>query len=816
MGEDDLYPVLHISVSGTCTLTGYKINACQTNFAFIASDGDILIDSVSPTTAILNCEATSSTAMNYDGIIACGNCTIKSYVNVTLCLQGLKGNYHVNGINATKVLAQTACRLNVTVNPTRTRIRSGTKIVYIEPDFALYGINCPLEIVDNTNGYVSVDTSGVNENETNYCINALSGTSITDNGRCFGLYLKNNKDLDFTTGEIKKNYTLNRVSMEFTGETYKYYSNVYSESGTCKPIDISKLLDTFTYPKVGDTYDESTALKPVLSTDAGCYYHYTVSEYLSAEKTQAVSEIVKNKKYMITFYIDAPAPGYYFYSSSFTTKKITPKYTADVFTANAATKSISLVYNYSAPEITAQPQKYLCGVQHSNDMDDTVVSVTASGNGLSYAWSLKEGIDGGIVSADSIYESDITGLDTNSISFDYNAIIDDSEHSSNAYEFEFLEMSCKVTSALTGLSTTSDSCYVYPSHVRIYSATSNGDTKHIFKCADTSCNQELDTKDHVDNVTRDDENVVTASVPDGKCDVCGQTGLVLITKQPKNASVVCGKNGTFTVTATGDNLKYQWYKNGEKISGATSSKLTLKSVKCSDTGAEYYCVVSNSYNSITTDKVKLTVSNAEASYKTTEKKHTQQCSSCGKTLGSAENHKAGNAVKENTVKATYTAGGSYDSVVYCSVCGFEMSRDKVLTPKLEKTTETTTAKAKDNAETTTAKAKDNIETTTAKAKDNIETTTAKDVVESEFSFGDINHDGKIRANDARLVLRDSADLDVYAGKTMTEIAEGVFQTEDGKIYNRNLADINHDGKIRASDARKILRASAELEDPTTW
>ena len=30
------------------------------------------------------------------------------------------------------------------------------------------------------------------------------------------------------------------------------------------------------------------------------------------------------------------------------------------------------------------------------------------------------------------------------------------------------------------------------------------------------------------------------------------------------------------------------------------------------------------------------------------------------------------------------------------------------------------------------------------------------------------------------------------------------------------ADVNKDGQIRANDARKILRASADLEDPTTW
>ena len=41
---------------------------------------------------------------------------------------------------------------------------------------------------------------------------------------------------------------------------------------------------------------------------------------------------------------------------------------------------------------------------------------------------------------------------------------------------------------------------------------------------------------------------------------------------------------------------------------------------------------------------------------------------------SANKHTAGNAVRENIVAATCTTDGSYDSVVYCSVCGAEISR----------------------------------------------------------------------------------------------------------------------------------------------
>ncbi|MCD8372210.1 MAG: hypothetical protein LUD27_02785, partial [Clostridia bacterium] len=43
-------------------------------------------------------------------------------------------------------------------------------------------------------------------------------------------------------------------------------------------------------------------------------------------------------------------------------------------------------------------------------------------------------------------------------------------------------------------------------------------------------------------------------------------------------------------------------------------------------------------------------------------------------------HTAGEAVEENRVEATCTETGSYDSVVYCSVCGEEISRQTIIIP----------------------------------------------------------------------------------------------------------------------------------------
>ena len=62
-----------------------------------------------------------------------------------------------------------------------------------------------------------------------------------------------------------------------------------------------------------------------------------------------------------------------------------------------------------------------------------------------------------------------------------------------------------------------------------------------------------------------------------------------------------------------------------------------------------------------------------------------------------------------------------------------------------------------------------------------------------YLLGDVNGDGKIKANDGRLILRCAAGLDTLEG--------------DAKLA----ADANQDGKIKANDARIVLRVAAGLD-----
>ncbi|MBQ9107811.1 MAG: hypothetical protein IJY49_03200 [Clostridia bacterium] len=73
----------------------------------------------------------------------------------------------------------------------------------------------------------------------------------------------------------------------------------------------------------------------------------------------------------------------------------------------------------------------------------------------------------------------------------------------------------------------------------------------------------------------------------------------------------------------------------------------------------------------------------------------EKCTDCGATIKAQEEipalgHSGGAAVKENVVAATCIADGSYDNVIYCSVCDHELSRETITTDKVAHTGGTAT------------------------------------------------------------------------------------------------------------------------------
>jgi hypothetical protein len=85
-----------------------------------------------------------------------------------------------------------------------------------------------------------------------------------------------------------------------------------------------------------------------------------------------------------------------------------------------------------------------------------------------------------------------------------------------------------------------------------------------------------------------------------------------IVVEPTAQTVAQGSNATFSVTAAGSSLVYLWSKgttalsNGGRISGATSSALTINAVIDADAGS-YSCLITNSGGSTNTSAAALTV-----------------------------------------------------------------------------------------------------------------------------------------------------------------------------------------------------------------
>ena len=116
---------------------------------------------------------------------------------------------------------------------------------------------------------------------------------------------------------------------------------------------------------------------------------------------------------------------------------------------------------------------------------------------------------------------------------------------------------------------------------------------------------------------------------------------------------------------------------------ATCTATGVKTYTCSKCGDSYTEIIPKTNHSAVTDNA---VAPTCTETGLTEGSH---CSVCGKvlveqTVTPIAAHKQGNAVKENEVAATYEHGGSYDSVVYCTVCGKELSRTAKTTDKLVK------------------------------------------------------------------------------------------------------------------------------------
>ncbi len=189
----------------------------------------------------------------------------------------------------------------------------------------------------------------------------------------------------------------------------------------------------------------------------------------------------------------------------------------------------------------------------------------------------------------------------------------------------------------------------------------------------------------------DEENPITVRKSITITSICGHTYSDWETKTPPTCATagtqtrtcsVCGKVETQTIPATGNH---------------TSSPAVKENVKNATCGADgsydevVYCSVCKAEISRKTVTVPATGKHTFDEWETTKAAtcatagtQTRTCSVCGKTetqtVAATGNHTASAAVKENVKNATCGADGSYEEVVYCSVCKAQISRKTVTAP----------------------------------------------------------------------------------------------------------------------------------------
>jgi mono/diheme cytochrome c family protein len=82
-----------------------------------------------------------------------------------------------------------------------------------------------------------------------------------------------------------------------------------------------------------------------------------------------------------------------------------------------------------------------------------------------------------------------------------------------------------------------------------------------------------------------------------------------IVAQPMNTLLVPGGTATLNVTASGPSLTYQWFRwnQDNAVLNGTSSMLLVSNVSEFADSIPYYCVISNSHGTITTDTVNIRI-----------------------------------------------------------------------------------------------------------------------------------------------------------------------------------------------------------------
>jgi hypothetical protein len=240
--------------------------------------------------------------------------------------------------------------------------------------------------------------------------------------------------------------------------------------------------------------------------------------------------------------------------------------------------------NCNGPSISAQPNGTdVCeGSQFS-------VSVTATGDGLSYQWRRNgQNISGATASTYSVNEAQLSDA--------------------GAYDCVITNACSSVTSQTVNVGVESEATFTsQPDSLELCAG--NQATFSVTVSGSVTSYQWFYNGDEIPNATSSTYTIPSTTANDAgtyHCQVnAGECGLVVsdtavltvnpgttITSQP-TSDVVCEDDpASLIVVASGTGLTYQWRRNGTPINGATNATYSITSAQSSDTGT-YTCVISS-------------------------------------------------------------------------------------------------------------------------------------------------------------------------------------------------------------------------------
>ena len=296
----------------------------------------------------------------------------------------------------------------------------------------------------------------------------------------------------------------------------------------------------------------------------------------------------------------------------------------------------------------------------------------------------------------------------------------------------------------------------------------------------------------------------------------------------------CDKCGRKWETTDEENpaTGHTWVEREELKILPTCTEQGQNIYRCAVCDEEYteYTHDTHHYNSEPTDKEKEPTC-TEVGYD-----EVYVCTVCGepkyKGMKDMVPHTPAEAVKENEVDATCTEQGSYDSVIYCSVCEEELSRETVTT---ELIAHTLAAAVKENETAATVKAEGSYDSvvycSVCKTELSREKVTVDKLPETKIEVAENDH-MKFLADKGILIIDGSVTKEILmknCNATSIADAEGKAPEDDtlktgmqllmfvgdertDAVTLALLGDVDCNGTVSVADARLALRKAVGLED----